>query len=171
MGRRIEAGRSLARVAVVATQWVLLSAALSAVTIYSSTSITGMVTPYIDGSWVLIGAFVTALLLGITIESLKVLISATVLMWIIAAAMLCALILAPTWDGSVVRTEAMENFAINQLVILPLLMALPGGIGAICGHLLRRLLGQSQVILPLPHQQSPDDLDTPRRAWWDERER
>lgn len=170
MDGRTEVGRTSARVAVVTAQWVLLSAALSAVTIYSSTSITGMVTPHIDGSWVLIGAFLTALLLGITIQSLKILIPATVLMWLVAAAMLCALFLAPTWDGTIVRTEAIENFAINQLVVLPLLMALPGGIGAICGHVLRHLLGHSQEILPSHGEELRGEMGASRRAWWDEQE-
>ena len=43
-----------------------------------------------------------------------------------------------------VQTQAMENYVINQLVVLPLLTALPGGIGAISGQLPRRLLGHSQ---------------------------
>ncbi len=166
-----EGRRRVSRVIVVVAQWLSLSAALSAVTIYSSSSIAGMVSPRIDGSWVLITAFLTALLLGITIESLRVLIPATVLMWIVASAVLCALILAPSWDGSVARTEAMENYAINQLAVLPLLMALPGGFGALAGYLLRRVLGRSQEILPVRGYEASSEPDTRRRAWWDERER
>lgn len=164
------ASRRLARVLVVVAQWLSLSAALSAVTIYSSSSIAGMVSPRIDGSWVLITAFLTALLLGITIESLRVLIPATVLMWIVAVAVLSALILAPSWDGSVARTEAMENYAINQLVVLPLLMALPGGIGILGGHLLRRVLGRSREILPMRSDETSAETEMPHRAWWDDRE-
>lgn len=163
------AGRQFIRVGIAVGQWLSLCAALSAVTIYSSTSITGMVSPHIDGSWVLIGAFVTAFLLGITIESLKVLIPATALMWIVAAAVLGTLILTPAWDGSVARTEAMENYAINQLLVLPILMALPGGMGAMTGYLLRRALGRWQEILPIESQAVTDALDTRRGAWWDER--
>ena len=162
--------RQLLRAGMVVGQWLSLCAALSAVTIYSSASIAGMVSPRIDGSWVLIGAFLTALLLGVTIESLKVLIPVTVLMWFVSAAVLCLLILTPAWDGSVVQTEAMENFAINQLVVLPLLMALPGGIGAICGQLLRRLTGHSQEIIAPHGRATVDGPDAQRRAWWDDRQ-
>lgn len=161
--------RQLLRAGLVVGQWLSLCAVLSAATIYSSASIAGMVSPRIDGSWVLIGAFLTALLLGVTIESLTVLIPATALMWLVAAAVLCLLILAPTWDGSIVQTEAMQNYAINQLVVLPLLMALPGAIGAISGQLLRRLLGHSQEIVGSADRMDQTAPEARRRAWWDDR--
>ena len=165
-----KARRQLLRAGMVVGQSLSLCAALSAATIYSSASIAGMVSTRIGGSWVLIAALLVALLLGITIESLTVLIPATVLMWLAAAAVLCLLILAPAWDGSVLPTEAMEHYAINQLVVLPLLMALPGGIGAISGQLLRRLMGHSQEIIASADRMDQKAPEARRRAWSDDRE-
>ena len=149
------------RIGLVSGQWLLLTAVLAAVVVHASSATSGMIDPHLDGSWIIIAAFLTAFLLGITLESIKALAPLMALMWLVAAGALALLVMLPAWEGTIPSTDALENYAINQLVVLPLLMALPGAFGALCGNLLRRLLGGWQELLPAPR------TERSLPAWWD----
>jgi hypothetical protein len=142
-------------------QWLALTLALAAVVVRSSAATSGLIDPHLDGSWVIIVAFLTALLLGITVESPKVLALLVTLMLLGAVAALAALVMLPVWEGVVADSPGIRNYAINQLVVVPLLMAIPAGFGALCGNLLRRLLGAHGELL------APDRDEVTSPAWWD----
>ena len=152
--------RQSLRIGLVAGQWLFLTIALAAVVVRSSSATSGVIEPHLDGSWVIIAAFLTAFLLGITVASVKALAPLAALMWLIAAGALALVVMLPVWDGVIPSNDALTNYAINQLVVLPLLMALPGGFGALCGNLVRHLLGGWQELLPPPNTESE------RQAWW-----
>jgi hypothetical protein len=149
------------RVAIVAAQWLLLTAALAAVVVRASSATRGVIDPHLDGSWIVITAFLTALLLGVTIEHVRVLVLLAALMCLLAASVLAILVMTPAWDGVLPRHAGLRNYAINQVIVLTIVMWLPAGFGVLCGNLGRRLLGRWQEMLP-DYQDEP-----PRRAWFD----
>jgi hypothetical protein len=152
------------RLALVVAQWLGLTAALAASVIYAAPSVDGLVAPRVDGSWPFVVAFLAALLLGIVITRWQALVAALALMLLAAAATFSALVMTPAWDGTVVRTRALENFAINQLVVLPLVLLLPAAFGALSGSLLRGLLDRRNELLPPAAGDAQE-----RRAWFDVR--
>jgi hypothetical protein len=160
-------GRTIARLGLAAAQWLLLTAALGASIVHSSPAVEGLLTPRIDGSWPFVVAFVAALLLGITIRPYPALAVFTALMLVGAAGIFSALIATPALDGTIVWTTALRNFAIDRLIVLPLVLALPAMLGAAAGSLLRGALDSRHELLAGPAQDEPAEAD--RVAWWDAR--
>lgn len=153
--------RRALRITLAAAQWVLLTSALAAVIVRASSATSGLVMLHLDGSWIPIAAFLTALLIGITIESPRILGLLVIVMWLVAAGAIALLTMLPVWEEIIPGTSAITNYAINQLVVLPLVTSLPGAFGALCGNLLRRLLAGWQEILP------PEDAQQSTPGWWD----
>lgn len=128
--------RQLARVGLVTLQWLALTMGLGAIVTYSADSMEGFITPNLDGSLMFLGAFVAAFLLGMSIESFKVLMPAAVLMCVAASMVFVLVLFSPTYiDDLAVRTNALENHAASRVFLFTALMFLPAVVGAGFGNL------------------------------------
>jgi hypothetical protein len=161
-GRRLDR-RTLLRAGLIAGQWLLLSIALGAVIVRTERTFEGLIAPRYDSSSVFIAAFLCALLLGITIGAPRVLAAAVALMCLGATGLFVLMLYIPAWEGTVLRTEALDNFALDRALILPLLMALPASIGALGGWFLGAAFNPAQEVFP------PDRPAGAEPSWWSQR--
>jgi hypothetical protein len=157
--------RRLARIGIVVAQWLMLTGALAASIVYSSSAVEGLLTPHIDGSWPFVTAFSAALLLGVVIRSYFALALAVTSMLLGAAGIFAALLVTPALDGTVVWTTALRNYALNQLVVVPLVLALPALFGAMLGALLREVMGNRAELLA--SRPASGGKATSRPGWWE----
>ena len=125
----------LLRIGLVTLQWLLLTFALGAAVIYSSDALDGFVTPNLDSAYVFFGAFVAAFLLGISIESFRVLMPVVVLMCAGASVIFVLVVFAPTYAEVTIRTTQLENYATTRAFLFTVLMFLPAVVGAGFGNL------------------------------------
>lgn len=125
----------LIRVGLIALQWTMLTLALGAIVVYSSDSLEGYISPRIDASFLFLGAFVAAFLLGTSIESFKVLMPLAVLMCFGASMVFVMVLFAPSFADITVRTTALENYAATRVFLFSTLMFLPAVVGAGFGNL------------------------------------
>ena len=136
MHHRPRNNRNIAiRIGLVTLQWLLLTIALGAVVVYSADSLRGFISPNLDGSLVFLGAFLAAFVLGMSIESFKVLMPLTVLMCFAASLIFALVLFAPSFADVTVRTNALENYAATRVFLFSVLMFLPGLVGAGLGNL------------------------------------
>ena len=152
--------RQLIRAGLIFLQWLVLTAALGAIIVRTEQTFDGLISPRYDSSSVFIGAFVAALLLGLTIDSPKILAAAVALLCIGSALLFVIVLYIPAWEGVILRTEALDNFAIDRSLVLTLLMFLPAAIGGLGGYFLGGLLNPRQEVL-VDTQMSETD-----RTWW-----
>lgn len=154
------------KMGIVALVWALLTATLGASVVHSSTTFKGLITPNLDGSMFFIAAFLLALLLGLLIESPKVLLPLTALMCLGGSALFAAVYFSPSWANITVRTTAAENFATTRVMLFFALMILPAMVGAMLGNLTGGFLNPRQEIL-----RDPADLQEEQSTWWATRQR
>lgn len=159
---------SLIRGSLIVLQWFALTAGLGAVVVRSDQTFAGLIGGRIDSSWAFIAAFGFALLLGLSIASIRVLIPAALLMCLGAVALFTLTLLAPTFDDTVLYNRALRNFAIDRAAILTIVLAFPAMIGALAGYFLGALLDPRRQIYPL---QDEDPLDASHRSWWEARDK
>lgn len=160
MRRPIVSRRALARAGIVALQWVLLTIALGAVVVYSADSLRAFIEPNMDGSFVFLGAFVAAFILGTSIESFKVLMPLAVLMCMTAAMIFALVLFAPSYADVTVRTSSLENYAATRVFLFTVLMFLPALVGAGLGNLAGGYL-RDDVLGPEDDYQGVD-----RTSWY-----
>lgn len=125
----------LLRIGLIALQWFLLTMALGAVVVYSSDALEGFVTPSLESGFMFLGAFVFAFLLGISIESFKLLMPLAVLMCVGASFIFVMVIFSPTYAEVTIRTTQLENYATTRAFLFTVLMFLPAVVGAGLGNL------------------------------------
>lgn len=125
----------LLRVGLVALQWLLLTVALGAVVVYSSDALEGYISPTLESGFIFFGAFAMAFLLGISIESFKVLMPLAVLMCVGASIIFILVIFSPTYAEITIRTVQLENYATTRAFLFTTLMFLPAVVGAGLGNL------------------------------------
>lgn len=157
--------RQLLRGVVVTVQCILLTIAIGALIVHADTSLEGLITPRISFTLLFGGAFLAAVLLGLTIRKPIVLYPLMLVMSLASASMLAAVLLAPTWSGAIVRTNALENFATTRAFLFAGLVAVPMLIGALVGNLLSNVVGDWGEILP-PIRDSANEAP----SWWDRRD-
>jgi hypothetical protein len=133
----------LIRIGLIALQWVMLTLALGAVIVYSADSLQAFLSPNLDGSLIFVGAFVAALLLGMSIDSFKVLVPLTFLMCFGASMVFVAVLFSPTFVDVTVRTNALENYAATRVFLFMVLMFLPAVVGAGLGNFLGGYVGDN----------------------------
>jgi Na+/glutamate symporter len=155
--------RTLLRAALIAGQWLLLTIALGAVIVRTERTFEGLISPRYDSSSVFIAAFLAALLLGITISSPRALAVAVALLCIGASGLFILLLYIPAWEGTILRTEALDNFALDRGMVLTLLLALPASIGALGGWFLGAAFSPTQEVFP------PDKPAGTEPSWWSRR--
>lgn len=127
--------RQLLRIGIIALQWLLLTIALGAVVVYSSDALEGFITPNLESGFMFFGAFVFAFLMGISIESFKVLMPLAVLMCIGASIVFIMVVFSPTYAEVTIRTTQLENYATTRAFLFTVLMFLPAVVGAGFGNL------------------------------------
>jgi hypothetical protein len=128
----------LLRAGLIALQWSLLTVALGAVVVYSSDAFEGYITPKLESGFIFFGAFVFAFLLGISIESFKVLMPLAVLMCAGASIVFVMVVFSPTYAEVTIRTTQLENYATTRAFLFTVLMFLPAVVGAGFGNLATR---------------------------------
>lgn len=128
--------RELTRAGIVALQWLCLTLALGAVVVYASDGLEGYITPHLDGGLMFVGAFVAAFLLGLTIDSFKLLLPLAALMCVGAAFIFVLVLFAPSFAEVTVRTTALGNYAATRMLLYSVLMFLPAVVGAGLGNLI-----------------------------------
>jgi hypothetical protein len=154
------------KMGIIALVWTLLTATLGATVVHSSTTFKGLITPNLDGSMFFIAAFLLAALLGLMIESPKVLLPLTALMCLVGSALFAVVYFSPSWANITVRTTAAENFATTRVMLFFALMILPAMVGAMLGNLTGGFLNPRQEIL-----RDPEDLQDEQSTWWATRQR
>lgn len=152
----------LVRLGLVVLHWILLTIALGAVIVYSADSLQAFLSPTLDGSLIFVGAFVAALLLGISIESFKVLMPATVVMCFVASMIFVMVLFGPTFVDVTVRTNALENYAATRVFLFMVLMFLPAIVGAGIGNFIGGYL-RDDIYGP----GEPDQIDN--TSWFEQR--
>lgn len=125
----------LLRAGLVALQWLLLTVALGAVVVYCSDALEGFISPNLESGFMFFGAFVLAFLLGISIESFKVLMPLAVLMCVGASIIFVMVVFSPTYAEITIRTVQLENYATTRAFLFTALMFLPAVVGAGLGNL------------------------------------
>jgi hypothetical protein len=156
--------RQAYRAGLVSVQWILLTIALGAVVVYSADSMRGFVDPNLDGSLVFVGAFIAAFLLGMSIESFKLLMPLAILMCVAASLVFAMVLLAPTFANVTVRTPSLENYAATRVFLFTVLMFLPAVVGAGFGNLAGGFL-RDDILGP---EEYVDGVD--RSSWYERRQ-
>lgn len=150
--------RQIVRAALIAGQWIVLSVFLGAALVRTERTFEGLISTRYDSSTVFIAAFVAALLLGLTIESPRILFPAAFLMCVAAVGLFIFVIYVPAWEGTILRTRALDNFAINRSLVLALLMTFPAAVGAVSGYFLGGLFDERHEVLGSEPDGEP--------SWW-----
>jgi hypothetical protein len=158
--------RTLIRVLAIALQWVGVTTALGALAIRSDISFERFITPHWGAAPVFLGAFVGAFLLGLTLESPKALGALALLMCFVAASFVGIVLYAPVWDGTILRSNALDNFVSQRVLVLAMLMVMAALPGAAGGNLVGGWLDIRQEIMVDPRD-LPDPNDEP---WWEQRQ-
>lgn len=152
------------RLGLVTLQWIMLTAALSAIVVFSADSLRGFIEPNLDGSFVFLGAFIAAFVLGMSIESFKVLMPLAILMCLVASIVFAMVLFAPSFAGVTVRTNSLENYAATRVFLFTVLMFLPALVGAGFGNLAGGFI-RDDVLGP---DDTHDGVD--RTSWYERRQ-
>lgn len=123
----------LARIGVVGLMWCLITTALGALVIYSSSALERFVSPQIDTLVMLAGVYLLTALFGTFIRSWSVLLVLTGCMCLGGASFFALVVLAPTHSGIIVRTVDLENYATTRVLLSAITMVLPALFGALTG--------------------------------------
>ena len=166
-GRAIVNRNVVIRGSLIGLQWIALTVVLGAVIVRSDQTFAGLIAGRIDSSWAFIAAFGFALLLGLSIASIRILIPAALLMCLGAVALFTLTLFAPTFDDTVLYNRALRNFAIDRAAILTIVLAFPAMIGAVAGYFLGAMLNPHRQIYPL----QDDAVDETHRSWWEARDK
>jgi len=154
--------RTIARIGLVTVQWILLTIALGAVVVFSSDSLREFIEPTLDGSLIFFAAFIAAFVLGMSIESFKVLMPLAILMCFGASLVFAMVLLSPTFADVTVRTNSLENYAATRVFLFTVLMGLPALVGAGFGNLAGGFV-RDDILGP------EDQVDGVDRSSWYER--
>jgi hypothetical protein len=119
----------------IAGQWLLLMLALAGAMARSSNALRDYVSPNLGDGWLLGGALVAGLLLGLTVISPKALFPLVITMCLVAAVIFGLVIYMPAWQGTLFRSTTLSNYAQQQALFLFLWTTIPAIIGALIGYL------------------------------------
>ncbi len=154
-------GRTLARIALLAVQWLGLTVAIGATLVRADSAMVASIGGSV-GLWTVgLVAIVAGLLLGLSVPDARLLYPLAFLMCAGAAGCLVLLVYSPAWAGAIERTVTLDNFATTRGVLYTGLLLLPVGIGALTGQLLSGSLATHGEIL------EPDNGEDAPRSWWD----
>lgn len=159
--------RMLVRGAAIGLQWVCLTVALGSLVMRSEQSFEQLISPHLGAAPMFIGAFVAALLLGLTVERPRSLVVLVLAMCFCSATSIAVLSYAPVVDGVLLRTTALDNYVAQRVLILTLLQLMAAGPGAAAGNLLGSFMNIRQEIMPHPEDLALED-EVP---WWERRQR
>ena len=158
MRRRTNAAFALALTA----QGLALTVAYAAVIVHAASGLENYVAPHIDSAWIFAAAFTFAALLGLTARSPRVLAALVAGMCVGGAALYGALLYAPVWRGIALATVDLQNYAMQQALLVLLWSVIPAAVGALAGAMGAPALRRDDDADPF--------ADDARRPWWVERD-
>jgi hypothetical protein len=123
-------------VVVTAFQWLLLTSALGTMVVYTDRSFEGILGFHLDSGYAFVGAGFIGFLMGATIERSKALIPLALLSCVAASGIYVSLLFYPVWNGTLVQTIGLENFASTRALLYFGLTVVPVSFGAMLGRLL-----------------------------------
>lgn len=157
--------RTLVRAAAIGLQWLFLAIALGSLVMRSDTSFSDVVTPHLGAAPMFVGAVIAGALLGLTIESPKVLAPLVVVLCVVSAGAIGVMAYAPVVDGVQVRTTFLDNFVSQRVLIVSIILSIGAVPGSVGGNLLGAYLDFRQEIMP-----DPNELATSQEVpWWERR--
>jgi hypothetical protein len=154
------------RATLVFLQWLGLTIGLGSLVMRSDASFTELISPHLGSVPMFGAAIVAGLMLGATIEPLKACVPATILMCIGAACFVAVLSYAPVADGVLLRTTGLDNYVLQRVFLVTLILTIAAVPAAIIGNLLGGSLDIKQEIAPHPEDLRTEDV-TP---WWEQRD-
>jgi hypothetical protein len=158
-------GRVALRVTVIAVQWVALTVGVGSLVMRSDTSFSQLISPTVGIAPLFIAAVAAGFMLGMTIESPKVAVPLTLLMCLGAASFVGVLSHAPVVDGVLLRTTALDNYVMQRVLLITLIMGISSMPAVIVGNLVGGRLNIRQEIAP-----HPEDLERDEEVpWWEKR--
>ena len=131
------ARRTVTTVTAIALQWLALTVALASVVVHAGAALDDYVSPNLDGLFIFLAAFLLAGLLGMTVESPKVLVPLTFGMCITASAIYGGVIYSPVWLDISTGSVTLQNYASEQALLIFLWTLIPAITGALTGYLTR----------------------------------
>lgn len=158
-------GRTIVRAIAIGVQWLGLTIGLGSLVMRSDTSFSDVISPHLGAAPMFFGAVIAGVLLGLTLESPKLLIPLVLLLCVGAASFIGVLVYSPVVDGLVVRTNALDNFVTQRTVVVSLVLGMGAVPGALVGNLLGPRLDFRQEIMPLPE----DVAESQEVPWWERR--
>jgi hypothetical protein len=144
----------------IAGQWLLLMLGLAGAMARSSNALRDYVSPNLGDGWLLGGALVAGLLLGLTVISPKALFPLVISMCLVAAVIFGLVIYMPAWQGTLFRSTTLSNYAQQQALFLFLWTTIPAIIGALIGYLVGGSVRRALEI----RRDGPGDDHVP---WWE----
>lgn len=154
----------LMKAGIITLQWLLLTISLGAVVVYSSDALDGLLSAKLDGSLIFFAAFIAAFILGMSIDSFKVLMAVSILMCLGASIVFAIVVLAPTYAGVTIRTTQLENYITTRMFLFVALMFLPAVVGAGFGNLAGGYIGDDMPEDDLQKRGAPS-----RDSWYERR--
>jgi hypothetical protein len=162
-----ERRRLVARILITIAQWLALTIALGALVVRSDTTFELLVTPHFGSAPMFIGAFVAAALLGATVDSIKALAPMLLLMCLGAASFIGLMNYAPVIDDVLIRTNALDNFIAQRVVVITILLTIVAIPGAAAGSLLGSVMDPRGELF-VSYETTPNNAPAP---WWERREK
>jgi hypothetical protein len=144
----------------IAGQWLLLMLALTGAMARSSNALRDYISPNLSDGWLLGGALVAGLLLGLTVISPKALFPLVITMCLVAAVIFGLIIYMPAWQGTLFRSTTLSNYAQQQALFLFLWTTIPAVIGALIGYLVGGSIRRAIEI-------RRDGPETDHIPWWE----
>jgi hypothetical protein len=145
-------------IAIGAIQWLLLTTALGALVIHTDRSLEGLIGLHIEGGFAFLGAAIIGFLLGATVERTMALVPMTFFCCLGGALLYVALLYVPVWQGTLVGTTGLENFATTRALLYFGLAIVPISVGALAGRLLGPMLPGGDLLADPKERRNHD--------WW-----
>jgi hypothetical protein len=159
--------RIMIRATLIAIQWICLTVALGSLVTRSEASWASLISPHLGAAPMFIGAFVAALLIGLTVEAPRYMVPLVLLMCIAAASFVGVISYSPVVDGVTIRTTALDNWVLQRVVVVTILLTLAAVPGAAAGNLLGGFMDVRHEVAVHPEDASAAE-EVP---WWEQRDR
>jgi hypothetical protein len=154
------------RATLIGVQWICLTVALGSLVTRSEASWEPLISPHLGAAPMFLGAFVAALLIGLTVEAPRYMVPLVLSMCITAAGFVGVMSYAPVIDGVTIRTTTLDNWVLQRVIIVTILLSMAAVPGAAAGNLLGGFLDIRQEILA-----HPEDLKAAEEVpWWEQRD-
>lgn len=157
--------RIIVRSIAIGVEWLALTIALGSLVMRSDRSYDQLISPHFGAFPMFLGALVAGFLLGLTVESPRILAPLVIALALGAAMFVGVLAYAPVADGLLLRTAALDNYVSQRVILMFLILLIVSIPAAVGGNLLGTNLRVRQEIAP-----HPEDLEHEHETpWWEQR--